>query len=141
MSRPSDQLDDFVEALNTGTSTPSAVDDEELQGLLETAQLVHAVAGREWPDRDFGARLAVSLSSQLRPNSVPVTTNGVRPLRADDEHQVTTSPSSDDDLTRIPARPPWYQEWLRLVAGIVVILAVGALLAATLGGHLFGNRP
>ena len=54
MSRPSDQLDEFVESLNTGTSTPSAADEEELQGLLDAARLVHDVAEREWPEVDFG---------------------------------------------------------------------------------------
>ena len=141
MSRTSDQLDTVVEALNTDAPLPSSDDDRDLQGLFEVAQLVHDVAERDWPEPEFGARLAERLSSRLYSQPIPAAQNGMRPLKDDDDHRPPPLPTPDVDQSQVPAPSPWYHEWLKLVAGVLVIVAVGALLAATLGGQLFGSRP
>ncbi len=138
MSRPADQLDQFVEALMNGETLSSVADDPELEALFDTAKLVHDVTESEWPGSAFAGHLAADLAIRLQAPPPSSVHSGTRPLPT--ENGAPPPPITEDLVRREPPPRPWYREGLKLVAGVLVVVAVGALLAATLGGQLFGEH-
>src|SRR6185312_12635750 len=99
---------------------------------------VHDLTARDWPDGAFGSRLALDLTGRLSPTRRSAEQDHARPF-SDDQNDVA-APRLGQAVPHATARRAWYHEGLRLVAGVLVLVAVGALLAAAFGGQLFGDR-
>lgn len=138
MSGQADQLDQFIDALNAHASLPAVDHDPQLARLCETVKLVHNLTARDWPDGDFGSHLARDVFGRLNPSRRSPEEEDIHPISTNVVDLPQSPPVQPEP--HVAEHVPWYREGLRLVAGILVLVAVGALLAATFGGHLFGDR-
>ncbi|MCC6934980.1 MAG: hypothetical protein IT333_00580 [Thermomicrobiales bacterium] len=122
------QLDDLLNALNRG-EVLSVPDDNELAGLIETAQQVHDLDERE-PDAAYPTQLAAFLERELR---TPEGGFAATILPASSKHRFTSTPEMAT-LTEHPQRRARIPEALLLAAAIVAFAIVGAVLALVLRG-------
>jgi Tol biopolymer transport system component len=136
MTSREDLLDQYIDALNTGSVDDFDVsDDPEVRALLQTAQQVKTEASIEWPEFDLPSEMSQTLAQRLNPAAARERTAN-EPIEKPEESRSVTSIGAtrgfDEDKQ---SGWRWYMSQFAGMAAAAAVVALFALgLAYILGG-------
>lgn len=137
MTRQTDELDQFIDAVNAGDSTAlDRTTDPDLMALMHTVLRIRQLQEANWPEADWPERAVRHLAHEFgqtggsdtdRESAQPIAEERVR----DAGHSDPTPLPQDPARHAASGRRRFPRELVQMAAAIVVLVVVGGVLAVT----------